>query len=122
MIHRLLADFVVVIHFAFILFVLFGAFLAFRWRWMPWLHLPAALWGAAIELGGWFCPLTPLKNWLRQAAGTAGYSGGFVEHHLLPLVYPGRLTRPVQVALGLVVIIVNLAAYALVWRQVVRRR
>ena len=107
----------VVLHLLFIVFVLVGGFLALRWRWLPWLHLPAALWGAALEFGGWLCPLTPLEQALRRAAGATTYTGGFVDHYLVPLIYPANLTRPTQLVLGVAVVAINAAAYALVLRQ-----
>lgn len=115
--YRLGADLVVLVHLAFVAFVVLGGLLALRWRWIPWVHVPVALYGAAIELVGWICPLTPLENRLRRAAGEAGYAGGFVEHYLLPVLYPRALTPTVQVALGLLVVAVNVAVYALVWRR-----
>ncbi len=117
MLHRLLADVVAIAHFGFILFVVLGGLLAFRWRWIPWVHLPAALWGAAIEIGGWICPLTPLENSLRRAGGEAGYSGGFIERYLIPVIYPQGLTREIQWVLGATVIAVNLVIYAALWRR-----
>ncbi|MGA7802700.1 MAG: DUF2784 domain-containing protein [Gammaproteobacteria bacterium] len=118
--YRLAADLIVLIHLAFILFVMGGAVLALRWRWVAAVHLPAAVWGALVEFTGWICPLTPLESRLREAGGAVGYSGGFVEHCLLPIVYPVGLTREVQLALGLLVLVVNAAAYALILRH--RRR
>ncbi|MCY1212328.1 hypothetical protein D9M68_120670 [compost metagenome] len=112
-----LADLVVIVHGLFILFVVAGGLLALRWPRVAWLHLPAAAWGVLIEWSGWICPLTPLENTLRQAAGQAGYSGGFVERYLLPLIYPAGLTPAVQLWLGLVVLVVNGAVYALWWRR-----
>ena len=109
------ADAVVLIHFGFILFVLLGGMLAWKWRWVPWLHLPAALWGVLIEFSGGICPLTPLENRLRQAAGGDGYPGSFIERYLLPVIYPAELTGDVQVLLGLLVIAVNLGIYELLW-------
>jgi hypothetical protein len=117
MLYRALADLVVLAHLAFIVFALFGGLLAFRWRWMPWAHLPAAAWGAAVELFGWFCPLTPLENSLRRASGSAGYSGGFIERYLMPVIYPDELTRELQWLLGCLVVVINLAIYFTVWRQ-----
>src|SRR5260370_31886501 len=94
MLYRVLADAVVVVHAAFVGFVMLGGFLAWRWRPVVWVHLPAALWGAAIEYGGWICPLTPLENALRTPAGLEGYPGRWGEHYLIPLGYPARLPRP----------------------------
>lgn len=121
MFHRLLADTVVVLHLAFILFAVFGGLFALRWPGVTWVHLPAALWGAAIEFTGWICPLTPLENALRAAGGTAGYSGGFVAHYVLPLIYPAGLTRGVQFVLGALVVGVNAAIYVVVLRRHRRR-
>ncbi len=117
MVYRLLADVVVVAHFLFIVFVLLGGLLALRWRWFPWIHLAAACWGVLVELGGWFCPLTPLEIWLRRAGGTAGYEAGFIEHYLLPIIYPAELTRELQLGFGLLPIGVNAIVYTLVWRR-----
>jgi hypothetical protein len=80
-------------------------------------HLPTAVWGVLIEFGGWLCPLTPLENWLRRRSGGAGYAGGFVEHYVLPVLYPSGLTRGVQLALGLIVLVVNVAVYGYLLRH-----
>ena len=112
-----LADLVVIAHALFIVFVVAGGLLVLRWPRAAWVHLPAAVWGVLIEWAGWICPLTPLENTLRRAAGQAGYSGGFVERYLLPLIYPAGLTPAVQLWLGLVVLVVNVAIYALWWRR-----
>lgn len=117
MIYRLLADLVLITHFLFIVFVVAGGFLALRWPRVAWAHVPCALWGMAIALFGWICPLTPLENRLRRQGGAAGYEGGFIEHYLLPIVYPGGLTRDIQVLLGVAVVAINLIAYALVLRR-----
>jgi hypothetical protein len=114
--HGALADAVVVVHFAFVLFVLFGGLLVLRWRWVRWLHLPAAAWGALIEFAGWTCPLTPLEKWLRREGNLGGYEGGFVEHYILPVLYPQALTRNVQLVLGLIVVLLNLFIYRRVLR------
>ncbi|WP_068827917.1 DUF2784 domain-containing protein [Pseudomonas sp. BMS12] len=114
---RLAADAVVLLHLAFILFVLLGALAVLRWPRLAWLHLPAAAWGVAVELLHLYCPLTPLENQLRQAAGQAGYAGGFVEHYLIPLIYPAGLTPQIQLWLGAVVVLINLPIYLwLLWR------
>lgn len=118
MIHSALADLVFVVHFGFIVFVVLGGLLALRWPRAAFVHLPAAAWGILIELFGWVCPLTPIENSLRRSAGEAGYSGGFIEHYLLPVIYPGGLTRDVQIALAAIVVAVNLVVYLVVWRRV----
>lgn len=116
MIHAVLADAVLLLHLAFILFVVLGALLLWRFPRVAWLHLPAAVWGALIEITGSVCPLTPLENHLRRTGGEAGYADGFIEHYLLPVIYPEALTREMQVALGMAVIVVNVVAYAW-WRH-----
>jgi hypothetical protein len=113
----LAADAVVLVHFLFVAFVLGGALLVWLRPWLALLHLPAALWGAAVELGGWLCPLTPLEQYWRRLAGQAGYQGGFIDHYLLPLIYPPGLTRDLQVALGALVLLLNLVLYGLAWRH-----
>ncbi|WP_436105835.1 DUF2784 domain-containing protein [Massilia sp. LjRoot122] len=118
MIYRFLADAVLLLHLGFILFVVFGALLvARRPRLLP-LHLAAAAWGFAIEVLGAICPLTHVENRMRLLAGDAGYSGGFIDHYLLPLVYPGAMTRSLQIALAAGVLLINAGLY--VW--IVRRR
>jgi hypothetical protein len=107
----MMADIVLLIHFAFILFVVLGGLLAQVWPRLMWLHLPAAVWGAAIALGGFVCPLTPLEDRLRAAAGQPGVDGGFIDHYLTPLIYPAGLTRSGQLVLGAVVIAINAAVY-----------
>jgi Protein of Unknown function (DUF2784) len=115
--YRFLADLVVGLHTVFVLFVVLGGLLVLRWRWVAYLHIPAAVWGALIEFGGWVCPLTPLENWLRRQGGSADYSVGFIEHYVLPLLYPAALTRNIQILLGLFVVAVNVAIYASAFRS-----
>ncbi|WP_374581255.1 DUF2784 domain-containing protein [Pseudoduganella sp.] len=117
MLFRLGADAVLLLHAAFILFVLGGALLVLRWPRLVWLHLPAAAWGVGIELAGAVCPLTYLELALRERAGQQGYAGGFVEHYLLPLVYPAGLTPAVQYVLAGVVLGVNLLLYGWLLRR-----
>jgi hypothetical protein len=119
-IHSLLADLVVGLHLAFVLFVVLGGLLALRWPRVAWLHLPAVVWGALIEWRGWICPLTPLELALRRRAGDAGYQGGFLEHYLVPVLYPPGLTREIQLGLAVGVVILNAVVYTAVLRR--RRR
>jgi len=118
--YRLVANAVVVFHALFILFVVLGGFIAWRWRWVAALHIPCALWGMLIEYRGWICPLTPLENTLRERAGQQGYSGGFVEHYLLPAIYPSGLTPRIQAVLGTAVLVINAVAYTLLIRRLTR--
>jgi hypothetical protein len=110
--YRLLANAVVVLHALFIVFVVFGGFLAWRWRWVALIHIPCAIWGVLIEYRGGICPLTPLENALRARAGQEGYAGGFIEHYLLPAIYPAGLTSRAQLILGTFVLVTNVLAYA----------
>jgi hypothetical protein len=119
---RLAADAVVSVHLAFIFFVVGGGFLAWRWRRVAWFHIPAAIWGALIEFAGWICPLTPLENELRARAGGVGYQGGFIDHYLIPIIYPERLTVAMQLALGTLVVILNAFAYTVYFRRCDSRR
>ena len=118
--YRLLADAVVAFHGLFIVFVIFGGFLAWRWRFVAVVHIPCALWGMLIEYRGWICPLTPLENSLRMRAGQAGYSDGFIEHYLVPAIYPSGLTPRIQAALGTAVLVINVFAYAVLIRRFTR--
>jgi hypothetical protein len=119
---RAIADAVVVLHALFVAFVLVGGALVIRWpRWaIP--HLPAAAWAAWVEFTGTICPLTPLENRWRRAAGEAGYSDGFVEHYLVPILYPDGLTARAQVALGIVVVVINVSWYGLALRRAQRHQ
>ncbi|WP_148252750.1 DUF2784 domain-containing protein [Aidingimonas lacisalsi] len=117
MLYRLAADLLLVIHLAFIVFVVLGGIaVSFRHK-VAWAHLPAAIWGTVVELGGFYCPLTPWENRLRQLGGEAGYAGGFIEHYLLPILYPPGLTPTIQMWLGVAVVAINLPIYIWVmWR------
>lgn len=117
-----LADLVVLVHFAFVLFVVLGGLLVLKWKRLAWVHVPAFLWGALIEFAGWICPLTPLENWLRVKGGVTGYRSGFIEHYILPVLYPTLLTRRLQIALGLLVLGVNLGIYGWLLRRSVRAK
>jgi hypothetical protein len=115
--YRALADLAFVAHAGFVAFAILGAVLAFRWRWIVWLHLPAVLWGGVVEVTGWSCPLTPLENRLRAAGGETGHPGGFIERCLHPLIYPAELTRGDQIALGIALLLWNAVVYALLLRR-----
>lgn len=108
----ILADCVVFLHLFFVLFVIFGGLLILRWKWVMWLHLPAAIWGALVEFAGWICPLTPLENWLRAVGGGNQYQSDFIGHYVMPLLYPTELTREIQIFLGVLVILLNVGIYA----------
>ena len=108
----LLAGAVVLAHLAFVVFAACGALLALRWRWIPWIHVPAAAWAAYIEFSGGICPLTPLENSLRAAAGLQYYSGDFVARYLFPVLYPNGLTHTAQAVIGALVVAANLVLYA----------
>ena len=114
MIYRAFADAVSVVHLAFVLFVVLGGLLVLKWPRLAWLHVPTAVWGVLIEYTGWICPLTPLENSLRARGGEAGYSGGFIEHYVQPVLYPAGLTRGTQIVLGSLALLVNLIAYSVV--------
>lgn len=117
MLYSLLADLVLVVHGLFIVFVVAGGFLVLRWPRVAWIHLPLAAWGAWVEFANDICPLTPLENSLRRAAGEAGYEGGFLERYLFGMIYPEGLTREIQIVLGTLVILVNLVVYGIVVRR-----
>jgi hypothetical protein len=114
MIDRFLADLVVVFHLGFVLFVCVGGLLALRWPRVLWVHLPAALWGIWIEFSSTVCPLTTLENHFRRLGSEAGYSGGFIKHYILPVLYPSGLTRPVQIVLGVFIVLLNVTIYVFV--------
>jgi len=115
MLYRVLADGVVLLHFAFLAFVVLGGLLVLRWRQFAWLHLPAAAWGAYVELYLHYCPLTPLENQLREQAGLGGYHGGFIDHYIMPVIYPPGLTPGMQLMLGLLLVGAYAVIYAVAW-------
>ena len=112
-----LADLVVIIHFLFVLFVLLGGFFVLWKSSVARYHIPAVFWGASIEFLGWICPLTPLENLLREKGGVAGYNVGFVEHYIVPILYPASLTRQQQIILGIIVLGINIGIYFTVWMR-----
>jgi hypothetical protein len=117
MLDRFFADAIVVVHLMFVIYAIFGGVLVLRWKYTVYSHVPALLWGIAVEANGWICPLTPLENELRARAGLAGYTGGFVEHYLLPVLYLDNLTRYDQYVLAALLILVNVVVYAFVIRK-----
>ena len=117
MIDRPLADLVLAFHAAFVAFAILGGVLVLRWRRLAWLHLPAVAWGVLVELTGWTCPLTPLEDSLRRASGGSAYTGDFVQHYLVPLIYSTTLTRSDQIALGLGLLLINVGVYGFVFHR-----
>ena len=114
--YSILANIVLVIHLLFILFVILGGLLTLKWRRAAWIHLPLFAWAVLIEFTGWICPLTPLENRLRISGDETGYSGSFIEHYLLPLIYPDEMTRGVQITLGTLLIFINICIYFFSYR------
>ena len=119
---RLLADATVVLHLAFVLFVVGGGLLVLRWPRVAWVHLPAAAWGAWVEFAGWICPLTPMENWLRQRGDQATYDASFVDQYVLPVLYPPALSREIQWMLGAFVLAINAGVYLVVLRRGLSRK
>ena len=117
MLYRGLADFVLVVHLIFVLFVVLGGLLVLRWPRVAWVHVPVAIYGATIEFLGFICPLTPLEVRLRRLGGEAGYEGGFIEHYVTAALYPTGLTREIQLALGVGVLVLNAVVYSVVLRR-----
>jgi Protein of Unknown function (DUF2784) len=105
------AHLIAVFHLAFIIFVIAGGLCVLRWPRLAWIHLPVAIWGMLVEAGGLACPLTSLENHLRRAAGMAGYNEGFLEHYLFAVIYPAGLTRPIELAIAALVLVVNAGVY-----------
>ncbi|MBU1356118.1 MAG: DUF2784 domain-containing protein [Candidatus Edwardsbacteria bacterium] len=122
MAYLILADIVVLIHLLFIVFVILGGLLCFKWRKILWFHVPAFIWGAAIEFSGGICPLTPLENWLRYSGGREIYSSGFIEHYIIPVIYPDVLTRNMQIAFGILALTVNACIYAFILYYKIKRK
>jgi hypothetical protein len=115
MLYRILADGVLIIHFAFVLFVAAGGIMVYYRLKLAWAHLPCAAWGVLIEFYGWTCPLTPLENYLRCQGAAGGYDGSFLAHHLISILYPQMLTRQIQTALGGIALGINALIYGWIW-------
>lgn len=121
MLYSILADLVLILHLAFIIFAVLGALLVLKWKGVLWIHLTAAVWAALIEFANWRCPLTPLEIWFRQLAGAEGFEGGFIEHYLLRVIYPPGLTRNVQITMGVLVLLLNIGIYSRVLPRILTR-
>lgn len=117
MLYQLAADFTVLLHFVFIVFAVAGGILVFKWRWLAYLHVPAAIWAALIEMAGWICPLTPIENMLRNAGGGEVYSVSFIERYLIPVIYPSGLNREMFIAMGVFVVVVNVIVYGVLFMK-----
>lgn len=117
MLYRVMADLVVSVHAAFVVFVICGGLAVFRWPRLAYLHIPAAAWGVTIEMIGWVCPLTHLENRWRRMGGESGYEGTFIQQYLEPLLYPAGLTPEIRMAFGVTALLVNIAVYLLLWRR-----
>ncbi len=115
--YRLIADLLVSLHLLFIVMVVLGGFLVLRWPKLAWLHVPVVIWGFLVELMGWICPLTPLEQKMRLAAGDGNYTGGFIEHYLEPLIYPGGMTASTRMTLAALVLVINAAIYLRLWQK-----
>ena len=120
--YKLLADFVLLLHLSFILFVLFGALFVIKKPKLAWIHIPVAIWGMLISLIGWVCPLTPLENYFRHMAGEQGYAGSFINHYIMPVIYPSGLTRELAIGMGVFVLLWNGLFYSILIYKVRRKR
>ncbi|MBE9516106.1 MAG: DUF2784 domain-containing protein [Proteobacteria bacterium] len=114
MTHSLFADLALLLHLAFILFAILGGLLVLYRHWFAWIHIPAVLWAAVVNMTPWLCPLTPLENYFRAQAGQEGYVGGFVANYIAPIIYPGVVTQDVILALAIAVVCWNLLVYGFV--------
>lgn len=119
MLSRLFADIILFFHFAFVVFAIFGGLIVLYKRRVAWVHVPVVLWSSAINLAGRVCPLTPLENFFRSAAGQAGYKGGFMEHYIMPLIYPGGMPRELEIVAGVSILIWNgfMYLYIAIWAR-----
>ena len=122
MFYKFLADFIIVLHLTFILFVLFGALFVLKKPKLSWVHIPAAVWGMLISLVGWICPLTPLENYFRRIAGAQGYAGSFIDHYIMPIIYPSGLTRELAIGIGVFVLLWNGLFYSILVYKIKRKR
>lgn len=117
MVYRFLANALVLFHLCFVLFVVSGGLLVVWRKWLAWLHVPAAAWGVLVESTGWLCPLTPLENRWRALGGGEAYAGGFVDHYIMPLLYPDDLTRDFQITLAMLIFTITLILYTIAFTR-----
>lgn len=122
MLDRLLADLILTFHLAFIVFAVVGGLLVLRWRWLMFVHLPAVAWAVVVELMHWPCPLTRWENHFLERSGAGGYEGGFIDHYLIPVIYPDGLTPNIQIAIGVSVFLINTIVYGFVFLRPPGRR
>lgn len=117
MVYRFLADLILVLHFCYVLFAIFGGLLVLRRRWMWKLHLPALIWGFLVQYFVWICPLTNWENYFRELSGQAGYESGFIEYFISAILYPGIITPQIHLSLAISLAVFNLLVYSyILWR------
>ena len=112
--YEITADLLLIIHFTFLLFVVFGALLIFASIKIIFIHIPVVIWGSYIELTNSICPLTYLENWFLHKANLTTYSEGFIQNYLVPIVYPMNLTKDLQIYLGITLIVINMIIYGFI--------
>ena len=118
--YELAADLILIVHFVFILFVVFGALLFFVIKKIVFIHIPALIWESYIELTHSICPLTYLENWFLNKANLTIYSEGFIQNYLAPIVYPTDLTKDLQIYLGITLIVVNIIIYGFILNKIIK--
>ena len=115
--YEIAANLILIVHFIFILFVVFGALLFFVSTKIIFIHVPAVIWGSYIELTNSICPLTYLENWFLKKSNKTTYSEGFIQNYLVPIVYPMNLTKDLQIYLGIALIVVNIIIYVFIFNK-----
>ena len=120
MIYRFLADLILILHFCFVLFSIFGGLLVLRRRWLWKLHIPALVWGFMVQYFVWICPLTSWENYFRALGGEAGYEGGFIEYYISAIIYPGFISPNTHLFLAISLLVFNLLIYAFLFRRWLR--
>lgn len=110
MIYRLFAEFILITHLCYILFVVFGGFLLLRWRWLWKIHFPAVIWGFLVQYLVWICPLTDWENYFRKLGGEAGYENGFIDHFITSLIYQD-VSIKIHLLMAISLLLINLSIY-----------